>query len=100
MRSSRLIPRILTGVLALTCFGFVPHRFSEVYMRAYGPHTEVHIVRPVIGWEIWPGQGSEISSVDMTVDGHRVNAKYDASSRFMYYTPEGPIAPGTHQVKC
>lgn len=73
---------------------------SEAFMRAYGPKSLVKVSKPTLMWEIWPGAGSSVTGVKMTLDGRSVDAKYDPDNRVAWFKPDGPLAPGTHSVSC
>ncbi len=94
---------LIAGLLLVSgaSFGFAPlPRHSEAFTRAYGPKAVVNLSRPTLLWEVWAGEGGKVSSSEMTVDGRSVNCSYQTDSRSLRYTPEGPLAPGSHHVHC
>lgn len=67
-------------------------------MRAFGPQSIVRVAKPTLRWEVWPGQGSQITDAMMSLNGRSVRATYDADGKALLYTPTQPLAPGTYKV--
>lgn len=65
----------------------------------YGPRSAQKYARPTLRWEVWSDNGP-VTSADMRVNGHKVDAKYDPASRSLEYTPSQPLSPGTAKVQC
>ena len=73
---------------------------SEAHSRAFGPQSIVRVSRPTLRWEVWPGEGSRLTSAMMTVNGQQVTPKYDENKRVLIYTPTRPLEAGTYEVSC
>ena len=73
---------------------------SEAHSRAYGPQSLVRVAKPNIRWEVWPGDGSRLTSAMMSINGHSVTPTYDLHARVLTYTPSEPLDPGTYEVDC
>src|SRR4051812_18657875 len=99
MRHLGFATTVLLGLVAGAAFGcdtpFV------VKVGQYGPRTEVRIARPTLQWQIWAAdQTSQVTGVDLKLDGKRVDAQYDSKLRSVKYTPSAPLSPGAHKVQC
>lgn len=92
----------LTSLILLGAVLSVPASLlaSEAHSRAYGPQSVVRVARPTVRWEVWPGAGSRVTDVSMTVNGEEVAPKYDAAGKVLEYTPSRPLDEGTYHVAC
>jgi hypothetical protein len=73
---------------------------SEAHSRAFGPQSIVRVARPTLRWEVWPGEGSRLTSALMTINGETVSPKYDDRNRVLIYTPSHALEAGTYEVSC
>jgi len=73
---------------------------SEAHSRAFGPQSIVRVSRPTLRWEVWPGEGSRLTSAMMTINGQAVTPQYDDRNRVLIYTPSRPLEAGTYEVSC
>ena len=63
------------------------------------PRVQLRYAKPTLRWEIWSENG-QVTSTEMTVDGQSVDAKYEAPSHSLKFTPLLPLSPGVHKVHC
>jgi uncharacterized protein YkwD len=97
----RLGTAFLLSLCGLALTGAATDTRFVVKVGQFGPRTEVRVARPTIQWQVWAAdQTSRVTSVDLKLDGKRVDAQYDARSRAVKYTPTAPLSPGVHRVEC
>ncbi|MHB8636880.1 MAG: CAP domain-containing protein [Fimbriimonadaceae bacterium] len=69
------------------------------YQRAFGPQGKVKLSRPKLVWEVWPGDGSELTRFHVSVNGVLVKAEYDPTGRRIWYRWHNALEAGTYNVE-
>jgi len=72
----------------------------QAYHRSFGPKSALLVSSPTLSWEVWPSEGSRVTSATMLVNGESVSASYDESTRRLTYRPEKPLLAGPYKVQC
>lgn len=68
------------------------------YSRPW-PTGRIGLSRPDIGLRVFLGAGESLSSVQMTLNGRMVDAKWDAGASTVSYIPPAPLGAGEHKVR-
>jgi len=91
---------LIVSVVLLPILAYAGNTNIEGYRSAFGPSGNLKISSPVISWEVWAGPGCTMTSTEMILDGQKVPAHYDSSTRLLTYIPSSPLTIGSHSIQC
>jgi hypothetical protein len=94
----RRIPTVLIG-LCLLVTAFAADQTVRLVTRNFGPKTDIRIRKPNLVWEAWPEGEDKITKVNATLDGKRIDAKYDSKSKRIRIETGSSLAEGVHRVE-
>lgn len=97
----RIGGRIASASLLLSIIaGRTADSSIQAFHRAYGPKSALLVSSPTLQWEVWPSDGARVTSASMVINGEKVDASYNQSSRRLEYRPTNPFRAGKYDVKC
>lgn len=98
MAVPKFVLTILAAATVLVAPSLAEANKTEAHSRAYGPRNTVHVSKPTLRWEVWPGRGSDVTDALMTINGKTVSAKYNTKEKVLEYTPSQPLPAGDYKV--
>ncbi len=89
-----------TGLLLLLISACPVDSSIQAFHRSYGPKADLLVSSPTLQWEVWPSDGSEVTSTTMLINGREVDATYNKRLRRLEYHPNRPFQAGAYKVEC
>lgn len=92
------VKRVLRQLVAGLTFSLSALGMADVYGGVATPIDCCYLVKPEINWNVYSTGGDKIVGGEITLNGEKVEARYDESSQCVVGQLSGPLQPGKYIV--